>query len=523
MKTWFSKWKFGLILGLGLVAFEIAAVALLIAGAPQGQRWLGSTIFNTSDQAVYLSYLDQGKDGLLLQNRFNIWPQQPRFDGFWSMAGLLVRIGLSPIVAHELLRIICTLALGFAIYATAKAVTRDEKEARLASVLASGGLAMGWVYDVWMGIGDRWTPHSLATADLASELAVAPVVLGGAHMILSFAIQLIAMRWIWQSIFEEDTRRLPILLILLFWISFFHPYFIPLFALYATLAFAMRQDKNIGTFSTLMKIGLSLVPGAAYYLWVAYRDRAFFQHFALTNRLPLDPWYFWLLILLPFLPAAIWLIRHKLLEKNKVWILIWFSAAAICMLLPFPWTRKYTQALLPALVFLTIPFWSMLAQRISGWIWPLKLCFAILIAFPYIHLFQTQAMMMDNPFWSKSFYAPEEFMRACGYIKDSSPKDAVVLVTDQWANHWIPSCASRRVWLGHAHETPDFPNRIARFNAWKQTGDAGEFMDYLRDIPADLIVSTSEKDTERMIKHAKDNGWRLAYEEGGYSLWERTD
>lgn len=524
------RWRFALILAGLMIAFELVIMAVIISGTPPGQRWLGATIFNSGDMPVYLNYLAQAQNSFLLSNLFNNLPQIQRFDAFWSLGGILVRLGLTPLWTHEILRWICTLILAFAVFATARSVTRTEKQTRIASLFMISGLSAGWLYDLWIGLNDQWTRSTPAIADLASEFAIAPVLLGGAHMILSLALQLLAARWIWEAVAEANKARLwPSIVILLF-LSFFHPYFIPLYGLIALLAFCfgVKSGHGLGYASSFLRLCAALVPGAVYYLWLTLNDAAFRAHHFRDNFLPIDPWYFWLVMLLPFVPAAVFLAKHKVPEtyrpaRRPVWVWVWLASAVICMLLPFPWTRKYTQGLLPALVLLTLPFWLMLADRLWNKvvIWPLKICLMVLLAFPFIHLLLTQAFMITDPYWQKSFYRPEPIFRAWSFIRANTPPDSLVVTTDLWSNHWTPAFTLRRMWVGHKHETPDFADRIGPYREWSQTQDQEIFRSYLASTPVTHVIATTATDTERVVRLIDPRAWRPVFGETDAAVWQR--
>lgn len=522
MKKYFQTWWFGIFLGVCLIGFEVITLLLPILSTPNDFRWLGAGIFNTGDMAVYLNYLAQGKDSILISNLYNNLIQSPRFDLFWSTGGLLVRWGLTPLWAHEILRWISTLVLGLAVYATAKAVTKTESHARVASFLIISGLSTGWLYDVWMGLTAGWTHRSPATADLASEFAIAPTVLGGAHMILSLALQLLIVRWIWESILGNK-KSFFYGCLATFVLSAFHPYYIPLIGLITVITFVLNRQSVPwqASLSKTLLINLSMLPATLYYFWIFLNDAGFRTHQTNANILPLDAWYFWLVMLLPFFIALVWMIVKSNFNSNK-WVVLWITTAVLCMLLPFPWTRKFTQGLLPALIILTLPFWLTLADKLQSKniIVPLKACLVIALFFPYIHLFQTQGFMATDPYWSKNFYKSESLFEAWKFAKNTSSPDDLILTSDQWSNYWTPVYTSRKVWIGHEHETPDFKNRINAYQEWTNTNDQNIFQNYLKHTPVALIIAADPTETDRFQRLINHDRWFLAFKNAQTSVWK---
>ncbi|MDD5726769.1 MAG: hypothetical protein PHC53_05215 [Patescibacteria group bacterium] len=530
MRNFLKNWWFGLLLSACLIVFEILIALVPILSTPPGYRWLGAGIFNTGDMAVYLNYLGQLKNSWLISNLYNNFPQALRFDTFWSLGGILVKVGASPLWAHEILRWLSIIALAFSVYAAAKAMTRTEKQARLTTLLVVSGLSTGWLHSIWMGATHQWTPLSLAAPDLDTELAIAPLLIGGAHMILSLALQITALRWLWEAIREEKIYRLLPACLCLFALSSFHPYFTPLFGIVSVMAIWPRLKAKLWHKPLLSFLGvnLSLVPWTAYYVWLMAKDPNFKTHHLQTNFLPLDPWYFWIIIILPFLLAAYWILKNKIPEnflwrEKPKWVLAWIAAAIICMLLPFPWTRKFTQGLVPALVLLTLPFWLMLAGKLftKKILWPLKACLAILITFPYIHLLQTQITMAVDPYWSKNFYRPIALFQAWDFIQRTAPKNSLVLATDLWSNYWTPAYTLRTVWIGHNHETPDFKSRVAPYLDWTKTQDERIFRGYLNQVPVTQVIATTPSDVQRLKTLMDQNKWLLSFQNDSAAVWQR--
>jgi len=524
----FKKWRFPLIVAAWLVAFELAAIGASMFGAPTGYRWLGNTIFNSSDQAVYLNYLSQGAHGILLVNLFDNHPQIARFDLFWSLGGLLVRAGIPVILAHEILRWICTIVLAFALVATARAVTQNEKQARLATLFMVSGMSTGWIYVIYKGMSHTWTPMSGVTADLATEFATAPVLLGGAHMILSFALQLLALRWIWEIL--RDTGRKPwaacaVLLIL----SFFHPYFIPVFGLVSIMAMLIPHHKSAIKLSKRLlyffTINAAMLPGFVYYVWMMLSDHDFRVHHLSVNYLPLDPVRFWLVTLTPILIAGIYLSWRGISKehawiKRPDWILAWLAAALLCMVLPFPWKRKFTQALLPALVILTLPFWLLLADKARTLlIRPVRWLVVVLLLFPLISLFRTQTMTPYSSEYFTYFFAPQSQLNAWLSMA-SSMQDGTVIATSLTANIWTPAYANKTVWIGHNHETPDNNQRLAQFKAWQAEEEPNKFAEFLDERNITTVLAVNATDTRRCSLALK-TPWQKTFEENGISVWTK--
>lgn len=532
LKAWWRKWWFGFALAGALLGFEIVCLIIFVGLTPQGSQWLGDLGFNASDYAVYLNYLLQAKSHFLINNLYDNLAQVPRFDVFWSTAGLLVKAGLTPIVTHEILRWSMTIILALVIYATAKTLVSNERRARLTSLLMVSGLSLGWIYATWRDLGGPEFPSSGPTPpDMVTEFGTAPVLLGGAHMILSIALELLLMRWIYELICLGKGRRLLPLIIVTLFFTWLHPYFIPLLGcqMLICLAVAFNQNKQSKTILYFLAGCAALIPAAGYYVWLAVLNPAFRNHHLIANQLPLGSLWVWLLVLMPLIWAAgrmLWrkVPREFYWPQNPIWVWFWIASAVICLLLPFPWQRKYTQGLLIAGVILTLPYWLMVSESIlSKWRTSLKhllyiFLFIFFISANYIYLFQTQWTALRTDF-SYHFYQNDSLFAAWNSLK-SNAKD-LIISDDPWINLWTPAQTGQHVWIGHAHETPDYFKRLEQFNDWLKTDKADGFNRFLNENQINVIIATTlanQSRFERLIDHQK---WQKTFEQSQISVWAK--
>lgn len=513
--NFFKKWRFAFLLAFIMLAFQYTTIFSILALTPHDHAWLGATITNSSDTAVYLNYINQASESFLLKNYYAGADHITRFDPFWSIGGLIVRFGASPIQTHEMLRIITTIILAFALYATAKSVTQNKKDANLASLLMLFGISTGWIYSVYMSVTNSWVINSPVPADLSNEFALAPILLGGAHMILSPALLLLNTRWIWQIITQN--RKLSALpwLTITYHVSF-HPYYIPIYGLIGLFAYAYTRTKT--SFLHFFILNSAILPGAIYYFYLILKDAKLRQHHLITNTLPLDPFWMWLIMLLPLIIAFIWILwnKHKLNFTSKTWVWIWLLSAIICMLLPLPWNRKFTQTLLPALTILTLPFWLHIYHSLKPKTdFVLKTALLILLAFPFIHLLQSQLALATDPAWYNYFYTSNQTLTAWKKLK-SSPENSLTISTNLYTCLWSPAHTERQVWIAHTHETPNFKQRLHEFNAWRYTTSSTVFNNFLNKNNISHVITDQEKYNPYFNKN-----WQLDYQENNISLWSR--
>ncbi|MBD3281961.1 hypothetical protein GF391_04420 [Candidatus Uhrbacteria bacterium] len=512
-----KKWSYAFILAGVMLAFQYATIFGIIVLTPPDHSWLGATITNASDTGVYINYINQASESLLLKNFYAEADHIARFDPFWTVGGLFVRMGATPILAHEILRILTTIILAFAIFATAKSVTKNPRDARLTSLLMLFGLSTGWIYSVYMSITNSWAVDSLVPSDLSNEFALIPILLGGAHMILSPALLMLNTRWLWQIITQNRKPTAIPWLTIACHVSF-HPYYIPIYGLISLLAFAYTKTKK--SLLRFLVLNSAMLPGAIYYLYLIFKDNKLREHHLITNTLPLDPFWMWLIMLLPIIIAYIWILWNKanLDLSGKTWVWIWLLSAIICMFLPLPWNRKFQQALLPALVILTLPLWLFIYHSLKPKTdFVLKAAFIILLAFPFLHLMQSQLALATDPAWNKYFYVSNATITAWDKLK-AAPSDSLTISTSLYTCLWTPANTKKRVWIGHNHETPNFLSRFADYQAWRRTTSTNDFNNFLDDNGITHVITDKNRYTDLF-----NNNWQVDYNKQNISLWSRKN
>jgi len=533
IKTWWQKWWFGFVLAGLLISYQLASLIAYVSSTPKGFRWLGHLAFNITDYPVYLNYLLQGKTHFLIFDLYNNFPQVPRFDIFWSLGGLLVRAGLSPVVTHEILRWFCTIILAFAVYATAKSLVTNERWARLTSLFMLSGLSLGWIYSAWSDLGGpELKSAGPIPPDLTTEFGVAPVLIGGAHMILSFALELMAIRWIYELIcLKKQNRLVPLILVALFF-TWLHPYFIPLLGFQALICLVVTyyQKDKTKSLPYFLVICASLIPATGYYVYLAFMDSAFKNHFLISNQLYLGTIWAWLIALIPLFWAASRLLMRKVpsnyfWQHFPTWAWLWIASAIICLILPFPWQRKYTQGLLMASVILTLPYWLMVSESIlSKWRTSIKrlfylLFFILFLCAPYLYLFQIQLATL-RPDFAYTFYQSDALFSAWNYLK-ANPNNQMIITDDLWVNLWTPAETGLHVWIGHAHETPDYWKRYDQYIAWRTTDKADVFNIFLDQNQITDVVITKLENRVRFENLANPKRWQKTFEQSQISVWSK--
>lgn len=520
--------RFPLIVGALLASVFIGLALLGYRSAPDGTRWLGDGIHNSSDVAVYFSYLRQGADGhTLLSDLFAVEPHRLRFDAVWSTLGLVARTGVNPIVIHEAARAIFILLLVVALWYAARSQEKDDRDANLATLLALGGISTGWIYSIWLGANNLWTPQTYAAPDVVTEFAVGPVLFGGAHMILSVALLITCLRLLWDGITMDQRQKTLFGALAGAALLSFHPYFAPLVGLMGLLAFASRWKEAAARrerFASLALAGILTLPPVAYALYLL-TDPVFGTHHLVDNLLPLNTPLVWLITLAPFIIAFVWMWRTNHLPKKFDWPSAWLLAVILLLIfLPVPWKRKLTEGLLIPLVFLTMPAW----RAVREWLReqrprPMRIFLTALFLLAAwlgpLHLIVSQLTWFEKKDAQHFFYQPHSLFEVAEYLH--TQKDHPILLSDdRWVNLWLPALSGQRVWIGHDHETPHFKSKREVYQKLLATTDSKEAQGILEAIGVTHFITTDQKSQARFADLLSPK-WTIDFQRDEDAVWKR--
>lgn len=521
--------RFPLLLGFTAAAIVELLMATMWFSAPPGTRWLGDTLQDPSDIAVYLSYLHQGAEGsVLLENRYAVEPHARRFDLLWSTGGLIARTSIPPILVHEILRVIFILVLAFAVTAAARKLTRNERDARLGALLAFGGVGSGWAYTVLISSTVGWTLTTPGAADVVTSFGIASVLIGGAHTIISVALLVTGFHLSWQA-WEIPRRRTALLAALtIATLTAFHPYFIPtvlIFNILCIFRFRARISSTTLWNGLLVSI-LAGLPALFVYLPLAF-DRVFRDHHLVQNILLLPPILSIPLTLAPFILALTWRWMHRIrLDAREEWLIAWLIAAVACIALPLPWKLKYLEGMGIACVFLTLPAWSALRdwtlKQQPRWLSRVTAVMLLLAAsLTPLHLFASQISWISlSPDKTQWFYVSEDTFEAWEWLRTHTDANSIILSDDRWINIWTPAYTNRTVWVGHDHETPDFWTKRSLAQELITTKDGLRVSQILDATPIDYLLLTTST-TQATFPLWLNSAWNTSYQNEKVTILER--
>lgn len=514
-----------LLAGAALVALEMLVAACFLLSAPPGQRWLGNNILFPNDTAVYLSYLEQGSQGRInLSNLYAIEPHSRRLDSFWSALGIASRLGIPTLVTHEVARWLATIFLAFAIFFAVRRIPGIGKNAAFVTWVAIFGVGLGWLYTLGIYAFGTWNIDTRIAADVGTDFSVFPLLFCGPHMILSLGLLLFSLNLSWDGITKVNQKSCILAALVSAALFSFHPYFVPLVTIFWLIALIFCAKKIERRLLVCVGIlALALVPATIIYLPL-YFDPTFRIHHLEINTLPLAPALSWAFTLAPFSLALAWQRRNPTSDESADWVLAWMTTALICLILPFPWKRKFLAGGGVWLVIMTWRFWVWIKDAVlaksfpwqRGWLAGIVVLGLGLSSF---QLLISQIKWSTDPARAKWFYRPDELFMAWDEIKLNSGSGTIVVTDDFWTNNFTPAYTGRRVLIGHDHETPRYDEKIKSWKSNFINGDANQGLAYLNSNQITHLILTLPDMRDRLTEPLQNTGWIKSLSNESVDLW----
>lgn len=492
-----QEWKF---VGLSaLAAMIITAIPVAVgiwAASKHGLVWSGRQVFGPGDFSVYLSLIQQAKDGrLLFDNLFTPEYSRPVLNIFWLSVGWLAKlVRASPLVAYHLSRTLLIPVLAATAYVAIAYFIRPIKERIAALMLFMFGSGLGMYYaavipqpasspGLYQWPIDLWVAEAHAfTSMLYSPHFIASWVL------LIWAILLVANA-VEQASFKYTLAAGMVGALLLQ----FHPYHVPTLMTVATgIAVArlwqLRRLELKVILAAIIFITL-LIPPIAYHYAFALAD-GYGRYFSFSN-LTLTPSLGY--VLLGFGAVSIlWIFGRSVSADDRSGyfrrqvLYVWAATHLLLAYAPFNFQRRLLEGLDFPLVILAIPPIFALTDWLrrkhgSGSV------VIVAIAAIAVFMFSNFSAVGRNVVMYVQNYPPLTFMRpgeAAAYdwlAANTSYEPTSVLVGPEHGNR-IVGYANRRVFMGQWSQTidPAQKMRLARlFYGGKMTDT--ESVDLLRE------------------------------------------
>lgn len=522
MLALFRRWTFPFLLSLGLILVQFFLASFIARQAGPGRVWLGDYLWNSADQAVYFTYIEQAKAGALTFYNLYAPLDAARFIHlmYVPIGWLAAIFHLTPLWAHELGRWIATGIAVVLLYRVAQTFTKSEQEARIATTTIALGGGLGWMVVVHQAMMGVFPTDFSAPADVTSETFFFPTIIGGAHIILSTALLIYGLQRLWKELDPESPTHWRSILSVTALFAL-HPYFVPLIGLYLLGLVVYKHLAWRYVLRMALLYGPFFLLAIAPHAWSQWHD-PYRRFFLAENHLPLGSLTANVFSFLPWLGFIAWRWKRQPIKKEEAWIIAWIIAALVLIAIPsVHFKRKMLEGLGVGIMLLAFPIW----QRVLRWAKHTgKIAYvgmwAMILLSP-LSLIQSQAAWVTRTMGrGDEFYVSRELIQAWQWLRISSPINSVILPDDIWVGVWTPPNSGRHVWIGHDHETPGWKGRKTFLQDLFQEQDPQRVRNMLNETKADIVVTTSA-DNGMFMREKASSDWEEAVKMGEVSVWRK--
>lgn len=532
-----SEWKFWTkVLIALLIITSLSRIFILIMnprGAPDGFVPRGNTIVNINDRYVYMSYIEQVREGrYLLDDLFTAKEESvPMLNLFWLGAGLFAKItNLSANAALEILRILFIPLLLLVLYLLFAYFIEDLLQRKLAFLLAAFGGGLGALYlpiayirelinhyELWMR---RHWPIDL---DI-TEAFIFSTSYYSAHFIFSTALLLFIILISLLAIDGRKMRYAFLAGLAGLVLANFHPFTFAIASLllFAYFLFLLAYERARAAF--LLKYGMVVL---------LISSPAIFYHFSKF----LTPWWqnqAWSsgtytpfitsliagygLTLFFVLRALYMSYQGKINIRREKFLLVWLFAQAAMFFLPVSVQGRFLEGYWLALVIMAsyaladfIKKHNILKERLFAagiFIASFCLSWALIIV-----------LDLQRIYWkSNLIYIKKNAVEAMKELKKIAAKDDLIL-SDIYNSSILPAISVRRVFVGHGVETIDYGRKYKTLQEFMAQRDAEKRKAILKNNKIDYLFYDAQWKKNWAWNPDEEKILQKVYERGEYKIY----
>jgi len=445
--------------------------------ADQDQYFTGSHFFIMVDYPVYLSLIEQGRQGdWLFTNLYTAESQNPvLISPLWLVLGQLGRLtGLSNIFWYHFSRAVLGIIFLYFLYFFLKRFFSTPISRLFTFLLLCFSSGLG---SFFIPANKVWD-FNLIFYKLPLDLWVAEAntFLSLYHSPLFILSQLLLLVVFYLFLFKTDYQGFLLLFLTVLFLGIIHPYdlvtisVVPL--VYLLVKFLFNRQLDWRRIKAWLIIILAALPAGGYY-WLITKLEPAIGGWAEQN-ITLSPPIFSFIIgygLILFFAVLGILFIFKEKKTEYYFIICWVIAAGCLLNSPVMFQRRFTNGFHIALVILAawaiFYFWQKIKiLNAEKKIILISLLFPILI----LGLFLTNSIIIADSlerFNQRIFphFIPQQYYQGFGWLKDNVKPDQVILAEAE-IGKLIPAFTAQTVYLGHAHQTIDFRSKKGKIDNW---------------------------------------------------------
>ncbi len=443
---------------------------------------------NGGDQMVYFSMIRQAMEGKnLLINLYTSENQVGLISPLWWLLGKITAIsGLSIPLVYYIFTIISAFSLLFFVYYLSKGVFSFLWQQLLSLLLLvfGGGLGIFYINRILFPVGGR----SLSEEDLFSKIISADLWYGEGfgflslrHSPLFILTQLtlvVLFWWLAEKIKKTNWWQVFLIAIGVFFLVLIHPYdAVPLagFIFVYGLIYWRSRDQ-FDNWLKMVPLGLATALALIYFFYLKTIDISFLgwasQNVTRTPY-PLSylAGYFWLII--PAIYGSVLAFRHK--QKRCQWLVIWLLIGAFLIFIPAPTQRRFASGVYIPMAILAwygwLNFWQ---KRNQVLFFSVTTIYLIIASATFFLITALNINVINNNFQMTKITNAE--LAGLEFYKNNSDEDDVLLTAYSFGN-LVPAYISRKVYIGHGHQTVNWSIK-KQFTDWFYKDNGQEDVKY---------------------------------------------
>lgn len=462
------------ILTVIIIAIVVANLPTVVGflAAPHGSVYTGITSIAPGDTNVYLSYLEQARQGhYIFRDLYTAEPQHANLlNPFWLLLGVFGSLlHLAPLATYLVSRVILGALLIAVIARLAAAFFAEQRWRRLAILLAVFASGVGAWFAPFIDAAYHHTvPLHLWPMDLwVSEAFTFLSLRHSPHFLAATILIIGSVGFFMRSIERRSTPDAVFAGLCMLALFSFHPFHAVSLALVTVgMLVVLIVRREHGMMRQVLRFGLSwliAVPAILYqYLIIRYDPIASgraTQNILPTTNLPVTiVSYGFLLIGAIVGGISLWRTGRLRSQLLVAWAV--FHAASIYA--PIFFNRRLTHALDIPLAFLVAAGIAMIVRKFAlrRMTTPMFAGILLVMLFGVSNLWvyaQDLSFLLSAPSrtYPYYFYLHDGYRDAFSWLEQRSDADTVVLSSAITGN-FIPAWSGRKVVIGHTVETVDY-------------------------------------------------------------------
>ena len=453
-------------------------IGYLIAGK---DYFLGGSYLSQQDVNVYVSYIEQAKEGkFLFSNLFTSEPQKGLFFGpLWLVLGWLAKfLNLNGLLVFHLARIILGFFfLLFIFYYFLNIFFKKFFDKLVAFLLICFPTGLGFLFN--HNLKDLINKGASFKVFLPADLFLPETntFLSLSYSALFIVAQLFVLL-IFYIFLKKDTQKINYfyLFAISLILGFIHPFdvvvVLAVLLTYFIISLILKDLKLIeNTKAYIIKylfLAIGFLSALLYFYFVVRPEAAIWGWFRqnVTLSPPLAGYLVAYAVLIFFSLISVYLMVKKNV-KAVCFLLCWIITLAYLIYSPLPFQNRFIDTMQIALSLLAAYSLAIMASKIMQSKLYLKILalglFLILIVLANGAFLVTEIYAYNT--LAGYFYFPSSYYQAALWLKNNSQDDEPILA-EALNGQALPAIIARPVYIGHHIQTLDWQRKILLLNEW---------------------------------------------------------